>query len=93
MQQAGERPSHGWAAPLLLCPSHPRPRFCSPAPVMGAHDLRVMMLRTVGAFCPNSVTREAIWMTGSLSGSGKWPWRGRGGGGEESLAGLPTRRD
>jgi hypothetical protein len=68
------------------CPTASRVPCSPPAPEMGAQDLRVMMLRTVGSVRPNSVTSDAIWMTGSLSGSGKWPCgagaRSQAGGGE-----------
>ena len=43
------------------------------APMMEAQVLSVMMFFTTGEDCPCTVTRLAIWMTGSLSGSGKWP--------------------
>jgi hypothetical protein len=46
------------------------------APMMEAQVLSVMMFFTTGEDCPCTVTRLAIWMTGSLSGSGKWPCRG-----------------
>ena len=43
------------------------------APTMGAHFLRVMMLRTMGLLSPCTVTMLAIWITGSFSASGKQP--------------------
>ena len=44
------------------------------APTIGEQELRVMTLRTVGTASPWTVTMFAIWMTGSCSGSGKWPF-------------------
>ena len=44
------------------------------APTIGEQELRVITLRTVGAASPWTVTMFAIWMTGSCSGSGKWPF-------------------
>ena len=45
------------------------------APTMGAHVLSVRTFLMHGVFAPCTVTRFAIWITGSLSGSGKWPLR------------------
>jgi hypothetical protein len=42
---------------------------------MGAHVLSVRTFLMHGVFAPCTVTRFAIWITGSLSGSGKWPLR------------------
>lgn len=43
------------------------------APTMAAQLSRVMTLRTSGLLCPCTVTRLAIWITGSFSASGKCP--------------------
>ena len=42
---------------------------------MGAQELSVITLRTMGLDCPCTVTMLAIWMTGSFSASGKHPCR------------------
>ncbi len=56
-----------------------RSKDMTSAPMMGAQVLSVMIFLTAGAACPCTVTRLAIWMTGSLSGSGKWPCSAKGG--------------
>ena len=43
------------------------------APTMGAHFFSVKTLRMKGSFSPWQMTMFAIWMTGSLSGSGNTP--------------------
>ena len=43
------------------------------APTMGAHVPSVITVFTAGLRSPWTVTKEAIWMTGSILASGKWP--------------------
>mmetsp|Transcript_1223 Transcript_1223/g.3094 ORF Transcript_1223/g.3094 Transcript_1223/m.3094 type:complete len:206 (-) Transcript_1223:429-1046(-) len=45
------------------------------APTIGRHPLRVKTFWTMGDFSPYTVTALAIWMTGSFSASGKYPFR------------------
>ena len=51
------------------------PEHTTDAPTMGRHVLRVNTVLMMGVSQPCRDTVEAIWITGSCCGSGKWPLR------------------